>query len=336
MMPTSKDVAALAGVSQSTVSYVMSGKRTISEKTRSRVQAAIDELTYQPNAGARALASSRTSVIGLVLRFTDTTDLAGLLPFIETITSAAREHDYDVVLVTDDEGPRGLARLAGRRICDAIVLMDIRAADERLESAAALPVPVVLIGVPDSTHGLDAVDFDAAAAGGLAVEELAGSGHDHITLLGEPPEIVNLGFRFVDDFEQGARRAARAVGVRFDLIRPPHAGWTGIAAVADQLLAGRGDLLGLIARTPQSIGWIIQLAALRGLTLGTDMSLIGLCTDATAQSFSVAVTNVSPEPRDVSRLAIATLFERLGGKPSTGAVHLVEPRLTRRATTALH
>src|SRR3954452_21456189 len=49
---TSKDVARLAGVSQSTVSYVMTGKRPISESTRQRVLAAIEELTYEPNQGA--------------------------------------------------------------------------------------------------------------------------------------------------------------------------------------------------------------------------------------------------------------------------------------------
>src|SRR5258706_12188489 len=64
---TSKDVARLAGVAQSTVSYVMSGNRPISDATRTRVLEAIEALTYQPNAGARALASQRTRVIGLMV-----------------------------------------------------------------------------------------------------------------------------------------------------------------------------------------------------------------------------------------------------------------------------
>ncbi|MEU4601960.1 LacI family DNA-binding transcriptional regulator [Kribbella sp. NPDC023972] len=68
-LPTSKDVAALAGVSQSTVSYVLSGKRPISAETRQRVEDAIAELTYQPNAGARALRGRRTNVVALVVRF---------------------------------------------------------------------------------------------------------------------------------------------------------------------------------------------------------------------------------------------------------------------------
>src|SRR5439155_12349837 len=101
---TSRDVARVAGVSQSTVSYVMSGRRSISAETRKRVLDAIEQLTYQPNAGARALASQRTQVVGLVVPFGPNADTAGLLPFIETIAICARAEDHDVLLVTADEG----------------------------------------------------------------------------------------------------------------------------------------------------------------------------------------------------------------------------------------
>ena len=101
---TSKDVARIAGVSQSTVSYVMTGKRPISERTRQRVLAAMEELTYEPHSGARALAGRRTHVIGLVVPLEAEGEIFGLLPFIETIASSARAHDYEVLLVTADQG----------------------------------------------------------------------------------------------------------------------------------------------------------------------------------------------------------------------------------------
>jgi len=61
-MVSIKDVADAANVSSSTVSYVLSGKRPISKATADRVHQAIHDLHYRPNAGARALASARTSV----------------------------------------------------------------------------------------------------------------------------------------------------------------------------------------------------------------------------------------------------------------------------------
>jgi DNA-binding LacI/PurR family transcriptional regulator len=68
-MATIDDVARAAGVSRSTVSYALSGKRPITRETRDRINAAIEQLGFTVNAGARALASSETMVLGLLLQF---------------------------------------------------------------------------------------------------------------------------------------------------------------------------------------------------------------------------------------------------------------------------
>ena len=74
-------------------------------------------------------------MIGLVVPFHPGSDSAGLLPFIETIASSARARGHEVLLVTADEGSAGLRRLAGRSLCDAIVMMDIEAYDDRIPVA---------------------------------------------------------------------------------------------------------------------------------------------------------------------------------------------------------
>lgn len=332
-MATASDVAKLAGVSQSTVSYVMSGTRTISPETRARVEAAMRELSYHPNAGARALAGSRTNVIGLMTRFTASTEVGALLPFIDTITGYSRERDYDVVIVTADEGPAGLERLAGRAIVDAIVLMDIRRNDDRVQTARDLDIPVVLIGIPDDVAGLDCVDFDVAGAGRLAVEELVATGSSRILLIGEAPEVRAQRFGFVNLFADSVQDAAKNAGVAFDLFEPGAEGWSGFddfALLVDELHRGG---TGIVARTPQTIDMTMQLLLSHGVIPGRDVSLVGLCPDAAAEALRIPVTNVSPEPRDVSQLAMETLFARLGGSDAPHEVRLVSPRLTRRATT---
>lgn len=84
-------------MSRSTVSYVLSGKRTVSEGTRQRIQAVIDELDYRPNASARALKEGRTRTLGLVIpanqRLTDMQ-----LGFDASVVEAAARHDLDVLL----------------------------------------------------------------------------------------------------------------------------------------------------------------------------------------------------------------------------------------------
>lgn len=333
-MVTSRDVARVAGVSQSTVSYVMSGRRSISAETRKRVLDAIEQLTYQPNAGARALASQRTQVVGLVVPFGPNADTAGILPFIETIASCARAEDHDVLLVTADEGAAGLIRLAGRALCDAIVLMDIEADDARTPVAAALPVPVILIGVPDDNAGLHCVDLDFPLAGTLAVDELAAVGHDRVVLIGHAAEVIERDINFVRRFQRGAAAAAERHGIGYSVVAPVPPGTAAARVAVERALHG-GGRPGIVVPNSQAVGPVLHALVERGVVPGRDISLIGLCTDAAAEATTPAVTNVSLEPRDVSRRAMEILFrllDRSGDRP-TRLVELITPRLTRRETT---
>ncbi|MGO4750470.1 LacI family DNA-binding transcriptional regulator, partial [Streptomyces sp. 2MCAF27] len=106
------DVARHAGVSPSTVSYALSGKRPISEATRRRIHASIHELGYRPHAGARALASSRTRVLALVTPLREGGDGTATMRFAARVVTAARRHDHDVLLLTQEEGEEGLHRVA--------------------------------------------------------------------------------------------------------------------------------------------------------------------------------------------------------------------------------
>jgi len=337
-MVTSKDVARVAGVSQSTVSYVMSGRRPISEKTRRRVEAAIDQLTYQPNAGARALASQRTQVIGLVVPFEPNDDTKGLLPFIETIAACAREQDHDVLLVTADEGAAGLHRLARRSLCDAIVMMDIGAVDERIPVARSLGVPVILIGVPDDPAGLHCVDVDFVEAGRMATAELAACGHDRIVVVGHSPATVARRVNYVGRFQRGVDDAVAELGLSCQVVAPVPPGRAGAAAAVDAALAGGGHSVGIAVPNTSAIQFVLHELHERGIEVGSDVSVVGVCPDVVAESTFPPVSNVSLEPRDVSRQAMQILFGLLDRErtPPEASVELVMPHLTRRRTSLPH
>jgi DNA-binding LacI/PurR family transcriptional regulator len=232
---TSRDVARLAGVSQSTVSYVMSGKRPISENTRGKVLA-----------------------------------------------------------------------LAGRKLCDAIVLMDIRRIDERVAVGAELRVPIVLIGVPKDTAGLHCVDVDFHMAARLAVDELAATGHDRILLIGHPAEAISQDLNFVRRFADAAEEAADRHGIAFEQVAPVEWGRAGARDAVERVLARwiPGERLGLLVPNSQSVQPVLHALAARGVVPGRDVSVIAVLPDETEPP----VTNVSLEPRDVSRRAMETLF----------------------------
>lgn len=327
-------MAARAGVSQSTVSYVMSGRRPVGDDVRRRVEKAMRELDYQPNAGAQALRRDRTNVIALVVHLDEDADASETMPYIDTIVEEASRRDYEVVLSTGAQGAESLERLARRRIVDAFVLMDIRASDDRLLAASKLGRPVVLFGRPANAFGMDVVDFDSRSAAELLVEHMAVTGHRRITLVSGASAADTRDLRFIREFQDGARDAAGRHALPFKIVQVEAASWAGTERAAEQIFAGRDDRLGLIARTARMTEWLVQLSQVTGVRLGEDVSLASMTTDRRAVRFQPAVTNISPQPRSLSRVAMRVLFDRLEGEPSASMLTLVSPsHVTRRATT---
>ncbi len=99
-MVTIGDVASAAGVSRSTASYALSGKRTISPEVRAKVLLAVESLGYTPNAGSRALATSQTRVLALLGQFLPDEFAPAMLQYILGVTNRARELGYDTLLVS--------------------------------------------------------------------------------------------------------------------------------------------------------------------------------------------------------------------------------------------
>lgn len=334
-MVTSRDVARLAGVSQSTVSYVLNGNRPISDEVRRRVEESIAKLTYQPNAGARALASRRTQVIGLVVPFSPAASTSGLLPFIETIASGVREHDFDVLLVTADEGPSALTRLEGRVLCDAIVVMEVEAHDPRITVASDLRVPVVLVGVPADRCGLTCVDVDFEAMARMAVTDLTSRGHDRLVIIGHTAETIDRQVNYVRRFEDSARACAHELNIPLQVVAPVAQTREGVSAALDRAGLDRPGRLGLIIAAGGAAQPVLHDLTRRGITPGRDLSVIAIATDAVAEATEPPVTNLSQEPRDVSRRVVDAVFRLLdtGTATDTPGVELVPPRLTHRETT---
>lgn len=189
-MVTLAEVAQHAGVSASTVSYVLSGKRSISAPTRERVERSIRELGYHPNAGARALASrasSRSNIIALMMPLRSDMYVPVMMEIAIAVATTARAHGNDVLLLTGEEGPAAVRRIEGSALADAMILIDVELDDERLPLIRDAERPVALIGLPADPTGLTCVDLDFTATGALCVEHLAALGHREIASSGKSP-----------------------------------------------------------------------------------------------------------------------------------------------------
>lgn len=325
------DVARDAGVSPSTVSYVLSGKRSISEGTRRRVLASVEALGYRPHAGARALASSRSNVVALVLPLHAGIHVPIVMQIATAIVTAARGFDHDVLLLTQDEGVAGLHRVAGSAMVDAIVVMDVSAEDQRLPVLRGLAQPSVLIGVPADTTGLACVDFDFAGAARSAVTHLAGLGHREVALLGPPPEVFARGTAFaprtVSGFEAGIADAGLD-GVVRSCDPAPEA----VRGLVGELLAERPGLTGLVVHNESAVPSLLDALATSGRRVPDDVAVVAICPDELAQRTTPGLTSVNIPADGIGTLAVELLMDKLNDRPVPETT-LLEPHVTRRAST---
>ncbi|MEV1077008.1 LacI family DNA-binding transcriptional regulator [Streptomyces sp. NPDC050211] len=326
------DVARHAGVSPSTVSYALSGKRPISEETRQRVEASIRELGYRPHAGARALASSRSNVLALVVPLRAGIHVPVVMQFAVSVVTTARRYDHDVLLLTQEEGEEGLRRVADTALVDALVVMDVQLDDARLPLLRSLDRPSVMIGFPAEADGLTCIDLDFKAAGEACVEHLARLGHRVVALIGSPPEVYVRQTAFAQRVVQGFTAAADR-GRLSSSVHPCEATPAAARAVAEQLLREHPALTGVVVHNEAILEPLIDAFGRLGLRVPADLSVTAICPDELADSLRIPVTSVALPSAEVGARAVELLMNKLGGKTVPEAT-LLPPRMTERASTA--
>jgi LacI family transcriptional regulator len=148
---TSQDVADRAGVSRTTVSFVLNGNHvdSVSEPTRQRVLRIARDLGYVPHAAARSLAGGKSGTIGLVVNDARTISVDVFVALmLHGLHDACREHTYRLLLETAefDETSRAYERLVRAKQIDALVVLNPDPEDAELMSLIESGYPVALVG----------------------------------------------------------------------------------------------------------------------------------------------------------------------------------------------
>lgn len=328
-MVTIDDVAQRAGVAPSTVSYALSGKRPISEETRRRIEQAIEVLGYRQHASARALASSRTDVIGLMAPLRVGVDMNVIMQFVAGVVAGANANGYDVLLVTQEDGV--LDRVVGSSMVDAVVVMDIEASDPRVPQLSALGRPTVLIGLPSEPHSLSCIDLDFAQAGSAAARHLIDLGHRSVALLGSPTEVMERHTSYAERMTRGFVGASEAAGVPY-LVVPTDSSVAGARAAVDRLFAELPEVTGVVVHNEVALPHIISALRDRGLRIPKDLSLLALSPESTAISQVRPITSIDLPAETIGRAAVDMLLPLIEGE-QPGQVRLLAPTLVDRGST---
>lgn len=332
-MVTIADVARHAGVSPSTVSYVLSGKRSISESTRARVAASIEALGYHPHAGARALASNRANVIALVVPLRTDMHVPILLQIAMAIVTAARGHDHDVLLLTNDEGTDGLHRVARSALVDAVIVMDVEMHDPRVPVLRELPLPSVLIGFPADPSGLTCVDLDFAAAAALCVDRLADLGHREVALIGPPAAVLERGTGFAQRTLAGFHDAAARRGLAA-VARSCEPGLEPVQATVKELLAEHPRVTGLVVHNEAAVAPLMEALRRLDVRVPVDMSVVAMCPQELTGHVAPQLTAVPIPAEEMGRRALELLMSKLDGAQDPPGETLISPHLLPGASTA--
>ncbi|MCU1636843.1 MAG: LacI family transcriptional regulator [Cryobacterium sp.] len=331
-MVTIDDVARHAGVSSSTVSYVLSGKRTISVETSDRVTRSVAELGYRPNASARALASRRSNALALVAPFRADNNVPVLMQFVSEVATAARERNRDVLLVTQEEGDEGVRRVSHSALVDAVIVMDLEIEDARLPMLRELNLPCVLIGQPDHPGRLSFVDLDLREAAEVGLNHLAELGHSTIAMLGSPPAVYqrrsSYAVRFAEGFEHaGTKRGATAVWY------PVEQSYESVNAVITKHFEKYPDTTALMVHNEAILGTVLAILERGGRRVPNDVSIVAVCPTDMAENQRVPLTHIPVPAALIGAAAVEMVIRQLDGDSSVEK-RLIYPELTVRASTS--
>jgi DNA-binding LacI/PurR family transcriptional regulator len=312
---TMTDVARRAGVSVSTVSYVLTGIRPISAATRDRVLEAMAELGYQPNAMARGLARRRSNIVGLLLPLTGRALGATETAFVTGATEAARQAGYHLMLCPVGRGDTDeLQVLATQGLLDGFLVMEVGLTDQRVDLLRTLDPPFVLIGRTAETVGLACVDIDFEQTVEDAVAHLVGLGHRAIAYVNHSGASLAGGYG-----------PARRTEVAFAAALERH----GVAGVMvpteDTASGGRAAIREARERCPELTGVLVMnenaafglLADLResGLEVPFDVSVVSMVTsEVVADLASPPLTTMTSPGTALGAAATRVLLDKLTGE----------------------
>lgn len=332
-MATMKDVAEKAGVSLSTVSYVLSGSRPISEATRANILRVMDELDFHPNAVARALAAKRTRVIALVLSPQERGLGLSEMEFVRGASQAARAAEHHLVLLTEGmDSEVDLSYLKRQGLVDGVILMEVRLLDHRVPLLQRLGLPFSLLGRPDPVLSLPFADIDFEVTIEQIVAHLHGFGHRRIGFINQSSETFESGYgpavRAYQAFERSTTRLGCIPALAFS--HPtPRDGW----AACQTLLDANDAPTALVVMNDRALPGVLQALAARGLRVPEDISVVSAVTSAAAAEMMVpALTSADAPSHALARHAVAQLIAAIEGTPHEESV-LIPCRLTPRAST---
>ncbi len=338
MAVTIYDVAKAAGVGISTVSRVINDSDRVSDETRARVLATIEDLGYKPNPMARNLSRQRIYSIGVLLSFLTSPFQVAVLQGIEQILSKA---GYELVVYSIDSPERRdsvLEKLLDGLRCDGVVTVSFSPETKYLERFQRYQIPVAVTDY--RKEGLPSVYVDNVRGGYLATRHLLDLGHRRIGFIQDYTQRPNGpdGNWPGQDRRMGYLRALSEAGIKPDMTliveSGGHSRLKGAAAMA-RLLSLATPPTAVFAVSDMLALGAVEQARSAGVRIPEDIAIVGF-DDIELAAFA-GLTTVRQPMQEMGRLAAEAVVQILSGDSPNFYAHELELDLiVRQSCGALH
>lgn len=301
-MITMAEIARLTGVSQPTVSRVLSGNAAVNPDVRERVLACARAHNYQPNALAKSLHGRQTHLLGVLL-----TDISNgfFAELAKELEACAKRAGYSIILLNsgrDEKRERECIDIVRRYRVDGVAAVPIRA-DSALWSKDVhrleLPVTAVTLRVP----GLDSVYTDHAAAGEAAAAHLLERGYDDFLFAGPPGDEKGAGFfralaacgKSAEELETVSMTSAETVRER----------------LAARLSRGSGRRLGIFACNDLDALILLNLLRVLNVSVPGRAGVIGFDDIPVSRYLNPSLTSISQPLAEMAGRTVERLTSRI-------------------------
>ncbi|MEP7729273.1 LacI family DNA-binding transcriptional regulator [Marinomonas primoryensis] len=335
MKPTSIEVARLAGVSRTTVSFVLNNvkKSGISDATRTKVLNAAAELGYEPNAAAQSLASGSSATIGLVLP--DIQHLyvdAFLARVVASVSEESRAQNMKLLIEsTDGEGSLNYRRLAKSGRVDGLIVVNPREGDyDELSEINRLFMPLVAFGSPSRSI---ATGYEFSTTGSnnfinakLAVNHLIKLGHKKIAHIGFASSV----FASVHSREKGWFSALEEAGlVQYAIKEFANLSADSGYQACQRLLQKKASFSAIFVGNDTVAFGVLKALFDHGLRVPENIAIVSYDDIPLARFAPVPLTTIRTFPEEHGQKSVAMLLEQLKGNV-IATHHKIESQLVIR------
>lgn len=288
-MVSSNDVAKLAGVSQATVSRVLNTPSKVNDETLAKVNKAIQELNYRPNAAARSLISRRSGIIALMCGPLDDPDNA---EFVGRMVTYAQEKNYRTELyIQDPDEPASIFEKITNSQAEGIIagpLILVGAGIEVLEKSG---IPFVFFGMENQESGIY-ISMDNRAAGNMAADYIEELNHRIVGWVGGSHEEPRLHERF-----QGFMDGMKSYDIEVLNAAVDDMNFDGVLSA---MMARKSRPTAIVADTDAIAADVIDFLIAYGYSIPQDITVLGIGNSKQASMNYLGLTSIGlPEDIDI-------------------------------------